>query len=137
LLHKFSDVNETVQFDGATELLELARREKVYSLRLRFIESYISREGRTCVVLASLPDYFAFMSDESGELRRYLFESNVRDYLGQVRVNEDIMSTLSRNAPPGRRRFLVAKQRSYDSCDSRDRGWKEISLENVQIVNGL
>jgi hypothetical protein len=93
----FSDVREQVEFKGAAELLDLARREQVYSLRLKFIESYISREGHNYVVLAALPDYFKFMSDEKGELRRYLFESNVRDYLGEVRVNVDIMTTLSRN----------------------------------------
>jgi len=133
----FSDVQESVHFDGASELLELARREKVYSLRLKFIESYISREGQNYVVLVALPDYFTFMSDETGELRRYLFESNVRDYLGEVRVNEDIMTTLSRNASPSEEDFWWLNNGVTILATHATVVGKEISLENVQIVNGL
>ncbi len=110
----------SVEFKGATELLELARRQAAYSLRLKFTESYISREGRNYVVLAQLPDYFAFVSDEGGELRRYLFESNVRDYLGLGQVNKDIRNSLERNASPDIEDFwwLNNGVTISDSCDS-------------------
>ncbi len=133
----FSEVREIVQFNGASELLELARREPVYSLRLKFIESYISREGLNYVILAGLPDYFRFISDEHGELRRYLFESNVRDYLGEVRVNADIMTTLARNSPPSDEDFWWLNNGVTILATHATVVGKEISLENVQIVNGL
>jgi hypothetical protein len=133
----FSDVNAIVEFKGASELLEIARRDKTYSLRLRFTESYISREGLNYVVLATLPDYFRFMTDEVGELRRYLFESNVRDYLGPVRVNEDIMSTLHQNDPSTAEDFWWLNNGVTILGTHATVIGKEISLENVQIVNGL
>jgi len=83
----FSDVVVEFRFVGAAELLELARRQRTYSLRLRYLETFISREGENYVVLAPLPNYFDFVSDEQGHLRRYLFDSNVRDFLGFGRVS--------------------------------------------------
>jgi len=91
----FSDSAVDVHFVGASELLELARRKQTYSLSLRFIESTISRERTNYVLLSRLVDYYDFITDEKEGLRRYLFESNVRDYLGQVPVNKDISQTLS------------------------------------------
>jgi hypothetical protein len=133
----FSEVDEHLEFDGTTELLELARREKVYSLHLKFIESYISREGRNYVVLATLPEYFRFMTDEAGQLRRYLFESNVRDYLGEVRVNDDIMATLDRETPASEEDFSWLNNGVTILATHATVVGKELSLENVQIVNGL
>jgi hypothetical protein len=133
----FSEVHARVEFKGASELLELARREQVYSLRLKFIETYISREGLNYIVLATLPEYFRFMIDETGQLRRYLFESNVRDYLGEVRINEDIMATLRRGAPPSGEDFWWLNNGVTILATHATVVGKELSLENVQIVNGL
>ena len=133
----FSGANVSVEFKGATELLELARRQAAYSLRLRFTESYISREGQNYVVLARLPDYFAFISDEGGELRRYLFESNVRDYLGLGLVNKDIRISLERNASPDTEDFWWLNNGVTILATHATVVGKELSLENVQIVNGL
>lgn len=133
----FSEVRASVEFKGARELLDAARREQVYSLRLKFIESYISREGRNYVVLTTLPEYFKFMTDETGQLRRYLFESNVRDYLGEVRVNEDIMATLGRAISPSEEDFWWLNNGVTILATHATVVGKELSLENVQIVNGL
>ena len=78
-----------VKFLGARELLEAARQEKTYSLQLRFLENYISRGEDNYIVLSGLKDYYEFVTD-NGNLRNYLFESNVRDYQGDVEVNRDI-----------------------------------------------
>jgi hypothetical protein len=71
----------------------LAQRTKKYSLLLPFTETYISRDGANYVILCRLKDYMNFITDENGDLRRYLFEGNVRDYLGDVQVNSDIASS--------------------------------------------
>ncbi|MDX6531180.1 MAG: hypothetical protein QOH41_3470 [Blastocatellia bacterium] len=133
----FSHAVSSVEFKGASELLELARRQPIYSLRLRFIESYISREGKNYVVLATLPDYFAFISDEAGELRRYLFESNVRDYLGKSQINSDIIKTLQRKSGAAAEDFWWLNNGVTILATHATVVGKEISLENVQIVNGL
>jgi hypothetical protein len=133
----FSNATVSVEFKGATELLELARRQPAYSLRLRFTESYISREGRNYVVLVRLPDYFAFVSDEAGQLRRYLFESNVRDYLGQVQINQDIRRSLERKSSPETEDFWWLNNGVTILATHATVVGKDLSLENVQIVNGL
>ena len=133
----FSSATVIVQFKGSSELLEMARRQVAYSLRLRFTESYISREGRNYVVLARLPDYYAFVSDEGGALRRYLFESNVRDYLGLGLVNRDIRSSLERHASPDTEDFWWLNNGVTILATHATVIGKELSLENVQIVNGL
>jgi AIPR protein len=133
----FSEVEASVVFLGATELLTLARRQRNYSLRLRYIESFISREGHNYVVLVALPDYYAFITDEQGNLRRYLFDSNVRDYLGEVQINRDIKETLQRNAPPSEEDFWWLNNGVTILATHATVAGKELSLENVQIVNGL
>ena len=37
------------------------------------------------------------MTDQKGELRRQIFEANVRDYQGAVEVNKAIMESLHEN----------------------------------------
>lgn len=79
----------------------MARRERTYSLRLGFVENNISRDKTNYVILSPLDSYFKFITDDDKRLRRYLFEANVRDYLGDVQVNRDIMATLQqRQAAP-------------------------------------
>lgn len=133
----FSEVEASVVFLGATELLDLGRRQRNYSLRLRYIESFISREGRNYVVLATLPDYYAFITDEQGNLRRYLFDSNVRDYLGEVKISRDIKETLQRQVPPSEEDFWWLNNGVTILATHATVAGKELSIENVQIVNGL
>ncbi|CAJ0744904.1 hypothetical protein R16034_04932 [Ralstonia edaphis] len=128
----FTKSGASFRFLGSAELIELYRKRPNYSLELKFIQE-LSR-GETYVVLANLRDYFHFISDEEGSLRRYLFESNVRDFVGLNRVNEDIKITL-------------------DNADSPDFWWlnngvtilatgasvigDSIHMQDIQIVNGL
>lgn len=119
------------KFIGATELVELTRKIPNYTLELPFVDQL--SKGERYVVLVRLSDYYKFVEDE-GKLRRYLFESNVRAFMGMNRVNEDIKNTLQ-------------------TADSADFWWlnngvtilatsamitgKSIQATDVQIVNGL
>ena len=101
-------------------------------MELPFIECFA--HGERYVLLTRLEDYANFVRDEDGELRRYLLDSNVRDFAGLNRVNEDIAESL-------------------DSHDGPDFWWlnngitilvtkviiagKAIMMDDVQIVNGL
>ncbi|HAX74308.1 MAG TPA: hypothetical protein DCY88_00330 [Cyanobacteria bacterium UBA11372] len=124
-----------VKFLGARELLEAARQEKTYSLQLRFLENYISRGEDNYIVLSGLKDYYEFVTDNNGNLRKYLFESNVRDYQGDVEVNRDIRSTLESNNTSidfwwlNNGITILASKASVTG--------KIITLDDVQIVNGL
>jgi len=122
------------QFVGARELLDKARQEKIYSLKLKFIES-ITRGEDNYVVLTKLEEYYNFVTDEKGDLRKYLFEANVRDYQGNIEVNRDIKLTLDSKDTEidfwwlNNGITILASQATITG--------KSITLDNVQIVNGL
>jgi hypothetical protein len=127
----FSTCETSFTFFGSTELVELHRKVPNFSLDLPFVE--VLSRGERYVLLVQLEEYYRFVSDD-GKLRRYLFDSNVRDYMGLNSVNEDIKDTL-------------------DNDKSSDFWWlnngitilatkacvigKSIQLQDIQIVNGL
>jgi len=122
-----------VRFLGARELLDLSGRQPTYTLELRVAETPISVES-SYIVLAYLKDYFRFIIDGSGALRKYIFEWNVRDYQGSVEVNMDIQRTLEEDSAPefwwlNNGVTIVASKASITG--------KVIALDDVQIVNGL
>ncbi len=123
-----------VRFMGARELLDASRIEKTYTLQLKFQENYISTGDNNYIVLASLPDYYAFISDENGYLRRYIFESNVRDYQGDVEVNRDILLTLQSTNDMD---FWWLNNGITVLTSKASVAGKTITLDDVQIVNGL
>lgn len=133
----FSNANITVEFTGASELLEMARRQKDFTLRLPFVENYISREGRNYILLCALAAYHQFISDSAGNLRRYLFDSNIRDYLGEVLINRDIHATLARKESPQNADFWWLNNGVTILATNASVVAKELRIENVQIVNGL
>jgi len=133
----FSDCVARFQFVGATELLTLSRKQRARSLRLTFIENYVSRAKTNYIVLTTLPDYHRFITDDQGALRTYLFESNVRDYLGTVPVNEDIGQTLATASRIDQCDFWWLNNGVTIIATAANVAGKEISLENIQIVNGL
>lgn len=129
----------SVNFDliGATELLLFYRKERDYSLQLKYTESYVSREGGNYLVLVTLSDYYRFISDDAGKLRRYLFESNVRDYLGPVQVNQNISDTLASRATYQEEDFWWLNNGVTILSTGVNVVGKELHIENVQVVNGL
>jgi hypothetical protein len=133
----FSNAQVNVEFIGASELLASARKQRDFTLRLPYIESYISREGQNYILLCTLSSYYQFITDEQGKLRRYLFESNIRDYLGEVLINRDIQDTLSRFESPHLGDFWWLNNGVTVLGTNAYVAGKEICIENVQIVNGL
>jgi AIPR protein len=130
----FSRVTADALALGATELLHLAQRTKKYSLSLPFTETYISRDGANYVILCRLKDYLSFVTDENGELRRYLFDGNVRDYLGDVQVNHDIANAL---LEPGGVDFWWLNNGVTILASGTTGAGKALSINDVLIVNGL
>lgn len=122
-----------VKFFGAREILEHFRAEKTYTLQLEFTESF-SKGKNDYAILCDLVNYYKFVVDDLGNLKKYIFESNVRDYQGEVEVNKDIKRTLESGRKTDFWRLnngitIIAK-------DARVTG-KIITLDDVQIVNGL
>lgn len=127
----FSICKSDFTFIGSTELVELHRKIPNYSLELPFVETLA--KGERYVVLARLSDYYDFISDE-GKLRRYLFESNVRDFMGLNRVNDDIKATLEDASSPD---FWWLNNGVTILATSASIIGKAIKATDVQIVNGL
>lgn len=129
----FGGSNVEVKFFGARELLELSRTEKTYTLQLEFTENF-SKGKNDYVILCDLINYYNFVTDDLKNLRKYIFESNVRDYQGEVEVNKDIKKTLESEKKTdfwwlNNGITLIAKKASVAG--------KTITLDDVQIVNGL
>lgn len=127
----FGSCKAEFSFVGATELVELHRKIPNYTLELPFVEALA--KGERYVVLARLSDYFKFISD-AGKLRRYLFESNVRDFMGLNRVNEDIKATLNNADSPD---FWWLNNGVTILATSAAITGKSIQASDIQIVNGL
>ncbi|MFC1678055.1 AIPR family protein [Planctomycetota bacterium] len=120
-------------FYGATELVELHRKIPNFSLELPFNE--VLSRGERYVLLSTLEDYYNFVTDpETGKLRRYLFDSNVRDFMGFNRVNEDIRTTLENDQSPD---FWWLNNGITILSTAASVIGKSIQLQDIQIVNGL
>jgi hypothetical protein len=128
----FGHCKATFSFIGSSELITLTRQARKYSLELPFLE-YFGR-GERYVLLTSLTEYAAFVTDEKGELRRYLFDSNVRDFVGLNRVNEDIAESLEVGGGPDfwwlNNGITILVTKAMITGDA-------IMMDDVQIVNGL
>ena len=131
----FSGCEFSFVFLGARELLESVRRQPLTSFQMQFLDNPLSSgKGVGYVFLVPLPEFYRFIADENGNLRKGIFESNVRDYQGSTEVNQGISQTLSSNRTDdfwwlNNGVTVVATQGSING--------KVLSVENPQIVNGL
>lgn len=128
----FAKCEASFNFVGAAELIDLNRKKPNYSLELPYVEVF--SQGETYVLLANLSAYFRFISDDEGKLRRYLFDSNVRDFMGLNRVNEDIRETLNNAASPD---FWWLNNGVTILATAASVIGNSIHMDEIQIVNGL
>lgn len=129
----FSGASATFTALGATELVELHREVKTFALDLP-VQECLTAGQEGYVVLARLKDYCAFVQDDKGVLRRYLFDSNVRAFLGANLVNADISGTLTNKEGPN---FWWLNNGVTILATSASLVGKTLKLRDIQIVNGL
>lgn len=134
LFHQYFSA-ATVNFTplGASELVELHREVKSFALDLP-VQECLTAGQEGYVVLARLRDYCRFVQDEKGSLRRYLFDSNVRAFLGANLVNADIAETLANETGPN---FWWLNNGVTILATSASLVGKTLKLRDIQIVNGL
>jgi hypothetical protein len=132
----FSDCTAEFLFVGSAELVRASRRLRNFSSILTFTEGPIAR-GSSYVGLVNLHDYFRFVTDEQGRLRRYLFESNVRDYAGHTLVNAAIGRSLATAESGERDDFWWLNNGVTVIADKAQGIGKDLHIDNLQIVNGL
>ena len=129
----FSSCSAIFHFTGAAELVELHRKSKTFSLSLPFLE-HLATGKDSYVLLVRLEDYWRFVTDETSNLRRYLFDSNVRDFLGTKGVNDDIAGSLNDTSAPD---FWWLNNGVTILATNATIPGKTIQLQDIQIVNGL
>jgi hypothetical protein len=124
--------NIAVELMGDKELLSRYNERPSYTVRMEYQESATS--GRSHIALVKLKDYYNLIVDENGRLRRHLFEWNVRDYQGNVAVNQGIRKSLTVAESP---EFWWLNNGVTILCSDATSAGKAYSLSNIQIVNGL
>ena len=135
VMNRFQSAKVEIRFPGANELLLLARTSPKTIFTLALAENPVSSAGEVGFVgLVYLRDYFQFITDEKKQLRRQIFEANVRDYQGSTEVNEAIQQTLKGKASEdfwwlNNGVTIVATRASLSA--------KALTIEDPQIVNGL
>ncbi len=97
-LHKMFPSPKTVvsvEFWGADELLSAAQTQPEQKIQISLAEQPINvGDHHDYIALVNLGKYYRFVADDQGVLRKYIFDSNVRDYQGHNVVNQDIQMTL-------------------------------------------
>lgn len=130
----FSDAEYKFNFLGASDLLILARRQPQTSYALQLVETPISSSRDSFVGLVNLSDFHKFIIDENGNLRKSLFEANVRDYQGKTSVNEEIQNGLRKLLQED---FWWLNNGVTILASNATHSSKVLHLESPEIVNGL
>ncbi|HDX9578819.1 TPA: AIPR family protein [Bacillus pseudomycoides] len=135
----YSNVLFDFDYIGVNELISLNRNEKQFSIALKLNENPIaldfSDDGkRGYIASVNIKDYFKFITEESGELRKYLFDSNIRDYQNNTEVNTQISETIKNDKDLD---FWWLNNGVTIIADKGSLTGKTLHLDNVQIVNGL
>lgn len=123
---------------SSKELLELYKKSKTSKLELKYKETPMSvtysgnQIGYLGVV--NLKDYYSLITDNDGNLRENLFENNIRHYQGDVDVNKSIQNSLNSDLV---RDFWWLNNGITIIASNVGQFGKTLTLENIQIVNGL
>ena len=125
-----------VSFVGADELMDLYNADSEANVNLELADQPIAF-GRNIdyVALINLSTYYNFITDETGNLRKSFFESNVRDYQGKNTVNKCISDTLSSNT--GEDFWWLNNGVTILAEKITPVTTRELVLLNPEIVNGL
>jgi hypothetical protein len=134
IISLFSSAKFSFSFFGAAEILNLARQTPAVSNSLRLAENPISSGEQSFICLVNVVDFFNFICDSEGRLQKRVFESNVRDYQGDVQVNQGIQNTLSN--PLGDDFWWLNNGITLVATKAFLSG-KTLTIEKPQIVNGM
>lgn len=118
-LKSICDLNEN-KFDvtiGAYDIMELTPVDKVEN---------------SCIAVCYGTELLKMLKTDSDEIRKSLFDDNVRDFQGENAVNSEIFKTIQ-NEPA---KFILLNNGITIVCDEFKTSTKKITLKNPMIVNG-
>jgi hypothetical protein len=130
---QFQGATCNMRFLTASDLLAMARETPRRTYQLEVTDAPINTKGGI-VGLVRLREYVTFIRDEKDDLRRNLFEANVRDYQGATQVNAEIQKTLSERWPED---FWWLNNGITIVAGKVTQTGKTLTIEDPQIVNGL
>lgn len=132
----FPSANTVVDFVTAGRLLELFNSHEETE-RLMICKDIMNASAeQEYIALVALQNYYRFMTDDQGNLIRSIFESNVRDYQGNVSVNKKIQETLKNN--DGQKDFWWLNNGVTILAKSiQQQSGKHLLIKEPEIVNGL
>ena len=125
--------HSTVSLVGASRLYELSRDQKTLTRALPAAVPPLNVQN-ALVVLVKLSDFAAFITDSQGSVINRIFESNVRDYQGDVEVNREIATSLQ---PGVTTEFWWLNNGVTIVADKAQYEHPTINIRNPLIVNGL
>lgn len=119
----------------AQELYALLDQAPDEVMTLKGSKEPLCPDEHSAILTVGLFEFNEFTTNENGELKKALFEANIRDYQGNIEVNKAIRKTL---ADGGAVDFWWLNNGITIVADSvtRDMG-NAITLTNPRIVNGL
>lgn len=131
----FSNSNVFFDFIDARKLLTIARQSPTETIPLRVAETPISTGLVASICLVRLKDYYDFITDSNHQLRRGIFEANVRDHQGSVEVNRAIRATLQeKNSEED---FWWLNNGITIVALEAPLAGKTLTIRDAQVVNGL
>jgi hypothetical protein len=132
----FPTATVSFRFIGAAQLLDLINKQPQKAYPLEYSE-IISPEGQQAwVCLVPIVAYYKFITNEKSEMKNEFFEGNVRDWAGDVVVNEAIRQTLE-NGTPDEDFWWLNNGITILASGASSKGGHILSVEMPQIVNGL
>ena len=134
VLELFSGGVFNFSFVGSKRLLELSRQKPKTIYQLILSDSPISTISNAYVCLVKLSSYYQFITDSGSNYIKSMFEPNVRDYQGNVQVNQGIRDTLIN--PMGEDFWWLNNGITILSTKATLTG-KTLTLESPMVVNGL
>lgn len=129
--------NVDFELFSCTELLELYQKQKSNRLILEFKDRPLIidyNEDIGYIGTVKLNVYKKFLTSDEGNIREDLFESNIRHFQGLVDVNKKIKETIEKISDED---FWWLNNGITIIAEEPTEIGRKLSLENVQIVNGL
>lgn len=123
---------------STAELLEIYQKQKVTRLSIEFKDRPLSVDygdsGIGYIGTVKLSKYKDFLTSEKNEIRDDLFENNIRHFQGLVDVNKKIKKSIETILTED---FWWLNNGITIIAEEPKEVGKKLSIENVQIVNGL
>ena len=125
-----------VEFINASKLMELINTQATQQFTLPLADNPIAiGTKKDYIALVNLVNYYRFITDDTGALKKYIFESNVRDYQGRNNVNSEIRETLATETSEDF--WWLNNGVTIIAEDVSQSLPKQLLIVNPEIVNGL